>query len=200
MKKSDEAGVQDSDKAVLNFGVRLKHARLARGMRIKDVADAADCSESLLSKLENGKIQPSLIVLHRICNALGLTLGELFSPSAPDSDIVSRKGQRAKVELALVRNGRGITLERLVPYGPGNLLQGYLHTIDVGGETDGTVKHDGEEFMYLLSGSIDLYLGDEIYRLDEGDSCFYRSEVPHGYKNSGSSVAQLIIINTPPTF
>lgn len=190
----------DSGRGVLNLGVRLRHARLARGARLKDVAEAAGCSESLVSKIENNKLQPSLDVLRRLCGALGLTLGELFATPSADEDVVQRNGSRVVVDLDPVRRGEGIRLERLVPYSAGHLLQGNIHVVAVGGGSEGLLTHEGEEVGYVIAGTIELQLGDKLYRIEAGDSFCYRSETPHGYRNIGDCEARVIFINTPPSF
>lgn len=181
-----------------NIGTRLKHARMARGLRLKDVGKAAHCSESLVSKLENNRIQPSLNVLYRICEALGLTFGELFATPEPQG--IVREGERVVVELDHVRRGQGIRLERLIPQSRGHLLQGYVHVVAPGGGSEGLITHEGEEVAYVLEGEVEILLGEDVYRLGAGDSFCYRSEVPHGYRNVGAGESRIIFINTPPTF
>lgn len=183
-----------------NVGTRLRHARLLAGARLKDIAEAANCSESLLSKLENNKIQPSLNMLARVCDALNLTIGELFATPGADQEVIQRAGERIVVELDPLRRGEGIAMERLIPYAKGHLLQGNVHIVAPGGGSDGLVSHEGEEVGYVLSGQIELLLGDKVYNVNAGDSFTYRSETPHGYRNIGKSEARIIFINTPPSF
>lgn len=183
----------------IQVGTRLKHARLTIGARLKDVAEAASCSESLLSKLENNKIHPSLNMLSRICDALNLTIGQLFETPNSEQTVVVREDARVVVDLDPVQ-GRGVRMERLIPYTKGHLLQSSMHVIARGGSSEGLVTHDGEEVGYLLSGTIELLLGDRVFRVNAGDSFIYRSEVPHGYRNVGDEEARIIFVNTPPTF
>ena len=75
--RSNEAEVLELARYAI--GTRLRHARLMRGSRLKDVADAAGCSESLVSKIENNKVEPSLQVLHKLCSVLKIGLGDLFN-------------------------------------------------------------------------------------------------------------------------
>jgi transcriptional regulator with XRE-family HTH domain len=189
-------------KALTNFGIagRVRHARLARGARLKDIAAAARCSESLISKIENGKINPSLNVLHRICDALGLTIGELFGGSGNNSHVVTAAADRLVVEFDALRRGTGLRMERLVPHARGHLLQGNIHVIAPGGSTDGVISHDGEEVGYVIAGEIELNVDGHVHRAKAGDSFCYRSELPHGYRNSGKSEARVLFVNTPPSF
>lgn len=184
----------------LGIGARVRHARLMRGSRMKDLAEKANCSESLISKIENEKIQPSLNVLRRICEALGITVGELFAAPEDEDQIVTRRGQRPVAELDTLRRGNGLRLERVIPYSKGRLLQGNIHIIAPGGASDGQVSHQGEEVGYVIVGDVELLLGERSYRLGEGDTFSFRSEVPHGYRNVGEEEAQILFVNTPPSF
>ncbi|MGC1666615.1 MAG: helix-turn-helix transcriptional regulator, partial [Pseudolabrys sp.] len=92
-------GAQVLDLSRYAIGTRLRHARLMRGSRLKDVADAAGCSESLVSKIENNKIEPSLQVLHKLCAVLKIGLGELFTQQEEDAPVVTRDGQRSRIEM-----------------------------------------------------------------------------------------------------
>lgn len=185
--------------ARIQVGTRLKHARLTIGARLKDVAETAGCSESLLSKLENNKIRPSLNMLSRICDALNLTIGQLFETPDAEETVVVREEARVVVDLASTQ-GRGVRMERLIPYTRGHLLQSSIHVLAPGGGSDGMVTHDGEEVGYVLAGTVELLLADQTYRLKAGDSFIYRSETPHGYRNVGEDEARILFVNTPPTF
>jgi transcriptional regulator with XRE-family HTH domain len=183
-----------------SLGARIRHARLSRGARLKDIADLAECSESLVSKIENNRVQPSLNVLHRLCEALGTTVGEMFAIPEGNGRVVSRAGQRPAVKLDGIRQGTGILMELLVPLAKGHLMQGSIHIVAVGGSTEGQVTHHGEEIGYVISGEVEVLIDDDVYYLSAGDSAYYSSEQPHGYRNVGDDEARILFINTPPTF
>ena len=196
-----EAGRQSERKTPsLQIGTRVHHARLLRGCRMKDVASAAGCSESLVSKIENNKVVPSLHVLHRICEFLNVPLGDLLATADEEDKVVTRADQRHVVSIDPLRKGLGIRLERLIPYAKGHLLQGNIHVIAPGGSSEGEITHSGEEVGYVISGRIELTVGGQVYLASEGDSFCYRSELPHGYRNAGETEARVLFVNTPPTF
>ena len=182
------------------IGTRLRHARLVRGSRLKDVADAAGCSESLVSKIENNKVEPSLQVLHKLCSVLKIGLGDLFSREEQETPVVTRSGQRAIVEMDPLRRGHGIMLERVIPYAKGHLLQSNIHIVAPGGSSFGLISHEGEEVGYVIAGEIDLFVGDKVYALSAGDTFCFRSELGHGYRNRSDTEARVLFVNTPPTF
>lgn len=188
------------DAARARLGLRLKLARQLRGLRLKEVAAAASCSESLLSKVENGKASPSLPTLHRLVAALGTNIGWLFEETDGEEGVVFRAGARPIIALDPLRRGEGITLERVVPYSAGHLLQCNIHHIEEGGESAGPIEHAGEEVGYVLAGRVELTIESLRLELGPGDSFVFRSERPHSYRNVGRERASIFWVNTPPTF
>ena len=181
------------------LGVKLRHTRMTKGLRLRELAEKAECSESMLSKIENGRAVPSLKTLYRIAEALDLTVGQLFAQPTEPNGLVSRAGERPIVHADPLRNGPGLTLERLIPYHQSHLLEGSIHNIAPGG-SGGLISHEGEEVAYILEGQVEFIVGDEHFLLKAGDSICYRSEQPHGYRNGGAEHAKLIVVNTPPSF
>lgn len=184
----------------IRIGLRLRHARLGHGLRLRELAALAGCSESMLSKVENDRAVPSLSVLHRVTEVLGLTIGELFSRTHDGGRIVYRAGERPVVTIDPLRSGSGMRMERLIPYAPEHILQGSIHLVEPGGGSDGMITHAGEEVGYVIEGTLELTVGDAVFTLEAGDSFVFRSETPHGYRNAGDVRARVIFINTPPTF
>lgn len=184
----------------LQLGVKLKHARRLRGLRLKELAQAVGCSESFLSKVENDKVRPSLQMLHAIVSSLDTSIGELFSSSATEKNRVMRLRDRPVIETSSPRKSPGITIENLVPSATLDLLYGSIHVVEPGGSSAGMIAHQGEELGYVLQGELELTIEDTSYHLHEGDSFFFQSSLPHGYRNPGEITAKIIWVNSPPTF
>jgi transcriptional regulator with XRE-family HTH domain len=197
-RKNIDANVLDLSRFAI--GTRLRHARLMRGSKMKDIADAAGCSESLVSKIENNKLNPSLQVLNKLCSVLKIDLADLFNSQNEDYPVVTRAGQRSVIEVDPLRRGHGILMERVIPYAKGHLLQSNIHVVAPGGSSFGLISHEGEEVGYLIAGEIELFVGDKAYQLSAGDTFSFRSEVGHGYSNRGTAEARILFVNTPPTF
>ncbi|RYC29608.1 cupin domain-containing protein [Lichenibacterium minor] len=191
-----------SDDAAKFVGVslRLRLARTMRGMTLKALASAVGCSESMLSKIETGKTSPSLPMLHRLAEALGTNIGWMFEENHGEDGIVFRSGDRPIIALDPLRRGEGISLERVIPYAPGHLLQCNIHHIAAGGESAGPIQHAGEEVGYVLQGRVDLILDGRVFSLGPGDSFVFASNLPHAYRNAGDGPASIFWVNTPPTF
>ncbi|WP_342050640.1 MULTISPECIES: helix-turn-helix domain-containing protein [unclassified Cupriavidus] len=190
--RAPTAGPAPSPTATL--GLRLKHARLVAGLTLLQVARKADCSESLLSKLERGLATPSLAMLHRLAVALDTNIAALTSEEAPLDSPIRRAGERH-----VIRAG-GIALERLVLPQRGGLLQANIHIVSPGEASDGQIVHAGEEVGYVLEGTLELMLGDETYVIQAGDAFHFPSHVAHGYRNVGTGIARVLWVNSPATF
>lgn len=182
-----------------HVGVSLRTRRRQMNLTLDDVATRAGCSESMLCKIETGKVNPSITLLRRLAEALSINVAALFDDPAPP-DIVQRAGQRPRINDAALRRGDGIALERVVPHAAGVALQADIHVIAVGGASDGMIAHAGEEVGYVLEGSVELVVEGRTWRLEVGDSFYFRSERPHGYRNIGTTPARILWVNTPPTF
>lgn len=184
----------------VRLGTRLRLARQTRGLTLKALAMAADCSESLLSKIENGKASPSLPMLHRLVEVLGTNIGWMFEETDSEEGIVFRAGTRPLISLDPLRRGEGVSLERVIPYSPGHLLQCNIHHIEAGGESAGPIQHQGEEVGYVLTGTVELMVGERTFKLSVGDTFVFKSELPHWYRNTGTERASIFWVNTPATF
>lgn len=184
----------------LDVGARLRALRLRAGWRLKDVAERAGCSESMLSKIETGHVSPSINMLHRITRILGTNIGNLFAPIDHAAPFVQRAGRRPTLARNALRHGEGITLESLTPFEIGGALQAQLHVIEPGGASDGLIQHEGEEVGYVVEGILELTVDNQTAVLHAGDSFFFASHRPHGYRNPGTVVAKVVWVNSPPTY
>lgn len=189
------AGVEFQD-----LGVRLRRARKVKKLRLKDVAATVGCSESLLSKIECEKTTPSLRTLHRIVSALDTSIASLFADPGAADFVLYPDGERPVVVIEEPERSSAIRLERLTPNADDQLLDGNIHVVAPGATNGGEIKHAGEEVGYVLEGAFELSVGNRVYHLKAGDSFFFRSELPHSYRNTGIATARVLWVNTPPTF
>lgn len=169
-------------------------------MSMRALADRIGCSESLISKIENDHVFPSLPTLHKIAAELGSSIGRLFSGEAGERDYVSHANRRPVISVDAIgrHEGVGIRLEGVAL--DGELLYASIHVIDAGGSSGGFIQHVGEELAYVLEGEVEFAIGEKVYRVGTHDAIFFPSELPHGYRNPGDRVARILWVNTPPTF
>jgi transcriptional regulator with XRE-family HTH domain len=181
----------------LQVGARIRHARILKGMRMRDLAHAVGCDESMISKIEAGKVTPSLVMLNNIVLALDRDMASFFGLEIDEHKLVQTPADRVKVEGDALRGGKGVFYERLVPLAAGNLLEANIHNIEPGGVKDDPITHQGEAVGYLLEGEIDLLIDGTTYHMKAGDSFFFKAHLTNGYRNTGSTVARIIWVNTP---
>jgi len=186
--------------APMAIGARLRHARLVKGLLIKQLAERVGVSISLISKYENDKLLPPLTVLHSLVTELETNIGALFEPNWTGVEYVAHAGGRPRISAAGDKDAAGVLLERLVPNGKGHLLQGNIHIVSPGGGSMGPMRHEGDEFGYVLEGRLELGIDDTVHELGPGDSFSFPSNLAHTYRNPGQEVTRVIWINTPPTF
>ena len=183
--------------ADLQIGGRLRHARLLAGIRMRELAEAVGCTESMVSKIENGHVVPSLPMLQRLVEALDRDLTSFFGadPNAPG--IVQRAGQRPLATTDPIREGHGVRYERLVPFGAGHLLEGNIHVIAPDGAKHDPVTHQGETVGYVIQGHLELTIERTTYQLHTGDSFFFKNHLTNSYRNLGPREARVLWVNTP---
>ena len=96
--------------------------------------------------------------------------------------------------------GDRMRLEQLVPAKKGRLLQADMYIIPPGSGSNGEMQHPGEEFGFVMEGSLRLTIENTSYILEPGDSFVFRSELTHAFVNNGNTVTRVLWLNTPPTF
>jgi transcriptional regulator with XRE-family HTH domain len=182
----------------MSIGLRLRHARLAKRLTLKDVADRVGCSESMVSKVENDKTTPSIAMLHRLASAVDANVSMLFEQQNA-SEYVLRANERPILDDES-HTASGVRVEWLThPAGPA-LFQASIHVVEPGASSDGAIVHDGEDFGLVLEGTVAVTIDDDSYTLGPGDSFAFPSRLPHSYSNDGDSPAKIVWMNTPPTF
>ena len=202
MPKASKAAAVPADKDALRrdqlqIGARLKHARLLEGIRIRELAERVGCAESMISKIENGKVAPSLAMLQRLVEALNRDLSSFFGTDINSPGLVQKQGERPISQTDAIRGGAGVSYERLVPFAAGNLLEGNIHRIEPGGEKVDQITHQGETLGYVIEGELELSIDNTLYRLSTGDSFFFKNHLTNSYRNTGTSLVRIIYVNTP---
>lgn len=178
------------------LGLRIRHARMLHGLTLKALAQAAQCSESLLSRIERNQAMPSLSNLHRLATALHTNVAELTRSEAPILAPVMRQGERPTVQFA----GTGVSLERVITPVRGQLLQADIHVLAPGAHSAESISHVGEEVGYVIEGQFALTVGETTYVLGAGDTFYFSSDELHSYRNPGDTITRVLWVNTPATF
>ena len=172
-----------------SLGARLRSLRTARGWTLDELARRTDLSKSYLSRLEDGDRQPSIAALLSLAQAHGLPLASLFGPpQAKAGCAVVRAGA------APVQQGNGLRYVPLSQPGRAAGMQPIRVTVPAGREGDETYQHDGEEWLYVLSGVLRLTLAGETLLLHPGDAAHFDARAPHRLAADGECDAEIILV------
>lgn len=194
-----------------SMGERLRRARQARGLSLRGLAEVLGVSPSLISQVENGRAKPSVNTLYALANELGISLDVLlFMDTKPPARGATEAGtaevaesldvglphdpvQRA-ASRTTIRLGSGVVWERLTTESIRDL--DFLHvTYEVGGESspaDAFQRHAGQEWGYVLSGTLTVRIGFDEFLLRPGDAISFDSSTPHRLFNAGETPVQAV--------
>jgi len=185
-----------------SVGEKIAQIRDSRKLSQAQLAERSELPEALIHRIEEGGFIPSLTPLIKIGRALGVRLGTFLDDVEHLGPIVNRKGQLAKaVRFAgpsTASSGEldfyGLALDK-----SGRHMEPFL--IDLLPGTDPhppKSTHEGEEFMYVLAGQIEIHYGMERFQLSEGDSIYLDSIVPHHVHAFGHSPARILAVVYAP--
>jgi len=174
-------------------GVQLRRLRMQRNLSLAAVARAVGVSIGFLSAVERGHMSASVATLRRIARFYNINILALFDPSGANPHHV-RPAERKVLEA-----GPGVRME-LLAWGNA-VMEPHLFRVAPGAGSGEAYSHEGEEFLYVLRGQLEIALEDaETHRLAEGDSFYFESTMHHRWSNPGKKEAWILWVNTPPTF
>ena len=182
--------------AELMIGASLRSVRRGRGLTLRQVAEASGVTESFLSQVERDIASPSIATLRRLAGALGTSIGVILDQAGPHGQLVRASERRVVTYPGL--NAR----DEFLTDGSDGRLQVIMSVVEPGGGTgpEAYTHESDEECLIVLEGSLDLWVGAEHHRLDEGDAIRYSSRVPHRNQNPGPGTARILFVITPPSF
>ena len=190
-----EAGPSSETGPSSEIGRRLRALRHAAGKTLDQVAAAVGITASTLSTLERTSQGVSFKTLHDMADYYGTTVSHL-------------SGEGAQAALELVRAGEwkswpattpGVTVQILAE--GQRVMDCHRFVLAPGATSEGAYRHDGEEFMHVLSGRLEVVLdADQFYDLGPGDSLYFESRRYHSWRNRHDGETVILWINTPPTF
>ena len=164
---------------------------------MRELAHKVGCTESMVSKIESGRVVPSLQMLQRLVAALDRDMASFFGSDPSSPGLILRAGQRPLVNTDPLRKGAGVAYERLVPFAAGNLLECNIHVVEVAGNKSDLITHQGETVGYVIEGQVELTIDDTAYTLSAGDSFFFKNHLTNKYRNIGPGRARILWANTP---
>ena len=176
-----------------NIGPKLKNLRVAKGLTQEELADRSELTKGFISQMENGKTLPSIPTLVDLLQCLGTDLKHFFGDDEDRQVVFKKEDYFKKVDSELKNQ-----IEFIVPNAQKNFMEPILLTLEPGGSTYPDTPHEGEEFGYVLSGTVNIVLGSTTYKAKKGETFYYEATVSH-YLTSKSG-AKVLWISDPPNF
>ena len=186
-------GLQTRDPSPSELGRRIKMLRVSRGLTLKDLEERGGISATHVSEIERGKASPTVGALGRIARALGLRPATLVEPRVLPEVAVLRASQRGERRM----QWSAAVLEPLTEPVHGAETGGQILTLPVRREPALTHRHEGEEWLTVLSGVAEIRIENQPFVLREGDSVHFRGHREHSYLNLASSPAVLLMAVRP---
>lgn len=184
------------------IGAKVKLIRETRKISVEDVSERTNLSVELIESIENGSLVPSLTPLIKIARVLSVRLGTFMDDDENLGPVVTRAQEKTEVTRF---SGRGnavnsdLDFYTLAHNKAGRHMDPFV--IDIFPKSEEEVKlstHEGEEFIYVLEGEIEILYGKDKYELKAGDSIYYESIVAHHLHSHGSEKAKILaVIYTP---
>jgi DNA-binding transcriptional MerR regulator/quercetin dioxygenase-like cupin family protein len=176
-----------------DLGRKLRRLRKACNLGVVEAAKRAKVSAGFLSAIELSKANPSVTTLQRLAAAYGTTVLDFYNLPKQSSRLVRPKERRA------IQTQSGVRLE-LLSIGA-RQLESHIFRVKPGAGSDGSYSHQGEEFIYMMAGTLEIWLDElECHTLREGDSFWFESTMGHRWYNPSNEDTVMLWINTPPTF
>lgn len=173
--------------------MRLRNLRLKRQLSLAAVAKATGISVSFLSAIERAQRSASVGTLRKLARFYSINILAFFNPSAANPHLVR------PVERKVMEAGEGVHME-LLAWG-NTMMEPHLFRIAPGKGSGEAYAHEGEEFLYILQGQLEISLDEgEPFRLHPGDSFYFESSTPHRWVNPGQKETWVLWVNTPPPF
>lgn len=179
----------------MKIGTKLKDLRIAKHLTQEELADRAELSKGFISQIERDLTSPSIATLVDILQCLGTDLQEFFSAPADEQIVFHDQDYFEKIDTELKNK-----IEWIIPNAQKNMMEPIRLTLEPGGSTYPDVPHEGEEFGYVLHGSITIHLGKNAYKAKKGEAFYFVPSTQHYITANGRTGAELIWISTPPSF
>lgn len=181
-----------SSEAGNGFGDKIRKLRESHEWSLEDLAQDTDQSPEFIQQVENNEIVPSVSFLLKLSRALDVDPGTFLR----EEEKAAIEDKRAQ---AFIKRTKNYAYQTLTPGAENQHLRGFMITIEPRqAHKPVAYKHEGEEFVYVMEGSLELTLDNKVNHLKMGESMHYNSEIPHKLKNLGNETTRcLVILYTP---
>ncbi len=179
----------------MDIGKRMKELRIQYGLTQQELADRSELTKGFISQLERNQNTPSIGTLLDIIQCLGTTPAEFFTDEEPEQIVFEKDDYFEKIS----EDGNKM-IEWIIPNAQKNSMEPVRLTLKPGGSSDTHLPHTGEEFGYVLKGTVRVLYGGRAYTVRAGESFYFQAGKKHRLENNGNRDAILIWVSTPPSF
>ena len=158
------------------LGQEIRRLRNLQNATIQHIADKCECSKSLISKIENGKVIPSVAMLVRIASSLGTSVSELLEENNPQNAVNMTWDE---VKENFVPTEKGYEIFAVATHHRDKRMQPFFFKVRRGQVKRHKVRHEGEEFIFVVEGSIYFQVAHTQYLLHQGDSLYFNAAEEH---------------------
>lgn len=185
--------MEDKD---IKVGERIKDLREYKGLSLKELADKTGFSTAYLSQIENHLISPPLGAIISIAISMEIEIGKFFKQSGEAPYTIVRKDKRQTTSRVASKEGvrYGYSYESLAPDKINRKMEPFIVTLEPTSKKGVPYKHDGEEFLFVLEGKVEIQLGEYKDILEPGDSIYYDSTISHRVSCMDDNPAKIIAV------
>lgn len=178
----------------MEIGKKIKELRMQKGLTQEELADRSELSKGFISQLERDLTSPSIQTLMDILQCLGTDLKEFFNEEEDTQIVFSEKDYFEKIDTELHNK-----IEWIIPNAQKNMMEPIRVTLAPGGCTYPDYPHEGEEFGYILSGTLKIHIGNKIIKAAKGESFYFTPSKSH-HMEAGNKGCVFLWVSTPPQF
>ncbi len=177
----------------MDIGKKIRELRIQNDLTLEALASRSELTKGFLSQVERNLTSPSISTLKDILEALGTNLSEFFHEEKEEQIVFSTQD-------FFVDEQEGYTIEWIVPNAQKNEMEPILLTLHPHQQSHELSSHTGQEFGYVLKGSVTLVRGSKKYKLKTKETFYINGNTEHYLYNHGNSDAMILWITTPPMF
>jgi len=181
----------------MRVGEKIKKLREEKGMSLGELAEKSGFSSALLSQVENHMISPPLGALIKLAQAMDVAIGHFFGDNAEAPFVIVRSGERAHISRVASKEGVkfGYSYESLAQNKKNRFMEPFLVTLEPATKKDrNAFSHEGEEFIFVLEGEMEVTLEDHTDLLKPGDSIYFDSRLRHRVECSGEGNTRILAV------
>lgn len=185
----------------VTIGDRIRSLRETKDLTLSEVADNAGMEKEQIQFIEENNEVPSIAVLIKIARAMGVRLGSFMDDYEELGPVVSRSDNQKEATVLHCSKSecRHMNYHALSQSKAGRHMETFSITIEPCGHSDFVLSsHEGEEFVYVLEGEIEIKYGTKTYLLKKNDSIYYDSIVPHHVHSSNGEAAKVLAVIYSP--